>query len=145
MSMPAASGSNTTDLRSRFSPRFAIVGSLLTDLFGHRLSADRLMHAGDQLPIKPKAGTMPAYDSIGRDHNQCLSPGRPEAIKEDPEQFIQHGKSGAAALSLEHCQLLTQSEIFNQQNLARVKQPNEDASPKPQRTEHGLNSYQNAG
>jgi hypothetical protein len=86
------------------------------------------------------AGTVPAYDSIGRHHNQCPFPGRPEAIKEDPEQFIQYGKSRAAAWSLEHCQLLTQNEIFNQQNLARVKQPNENASPKPQRTEHGLNS-----
>jgi hypothetical protein len=38
----------------------------LTDLFGHRLSADRLTHAGDQPPIKPKAGTVPAYDRIGR-------------------------------------------------------------------------------
>jgi hypothetical protein len=92
---------------------------------------------------KPKAGTVPPYDGIGRHHNQCLFPGRPEAIKaikEDPEQFIQHRKFRAAALSLEHCQLLTQSQIFNQQNLARVKQPNEDASPKLQRTEHALNS-----
>jgi hypothetical protein len=32
----------------------------LTDLFGHRLSADRLTHGGDQLPIKPNADTVPA-------------------------------------------------------------------------------------
>ena len=55
---------------------------------------------------------MPAYDSIGRHHNQCLLPGRPETIKKDPEQFVQHGKSRAAALSLEHCQLLTLKRDF---------------------------------
>jgi hypothetical protein len=32
------------------------------------------------------------------------------------------------------------SQVFNQQTVARAKQPSEDASPKPQETEDGFNS-----
>lgn len=66
-------------------------------------------------------------------------------MKQDPEQLVGGGKSGAAPLSLEHGQLLTQSEIFNQQALTGAKQPKKSTNPKQQTPEHGSNSKQNAG
>jgi hypothetical protein len=50
-------------------------------------------------------------------------------MKKQPEQPVGGGKPGTAALPLEHCQLLTKGEIFNQQTLTRAKQPKEGANP----------------
>jgi hypothetical protein len=110
-------------LRHHFENQFA-------DLFGYRPYADLFAHPGDEPPIELKARTVPAHHGIGRNDNQSVLPGRPKAAEEYPEELVDNGKSGTGVAALEHCQLLSQSEIFNQQNLARSKQPNQDASPK---------------
>ncbi len=99
--------------------------------FNHRPSADGLTHTRDEPPIQLKAGAVPTHHGIGRYHNQSLFPRRPETTKDNPEELVHCRKPGTAALSLEHCQLLTQDKVFNHHSLARSKKAKEDAEPKP--------------
>jgi len=83
---------------------------------------------------------VPAHNRIGRYNHQSLLPGRPKAVQEHPEKFICGGESGTGVLALEHRQLLTQGEIFDQQTSAGAKQPQKDTQPQMQKTVHGWNS-----
>jgi len=83
------------------------------DLFGHWPSADRLAYPGNEPPVESKAGTVPTHDRIGRNHNQGLFPGRPEATQNNPEELVPRLEPGTGVVSLEHRQLLPQSEILN--------------------------------
>ena len=109
----------------------------LADLFGHRPSADRLTHAGDEPPIKLETRPVPMHDGLGLDHDQGIFPRRPEAAKRNPEYFVYGRKFRAASFSLKGGQLLTKREIFNQQRMARAKHSRENTEPKPGNVEHG--------
>jgi hypothetical protein len=112
----------------------------LANLLGHRFSADAHTPTRDEPPIQLKAGSVPTNNGIGRYDNQRFSPRRPETTKDNPKQLVDCRKPGTAAPSLEHCQLLTQSEVFNQYSLARSKQAKGDTEPEAQKVEHGSNS-----
>ena len=93
----------------------------LADLPADGSPAQRLSRSGQKLPVKLKTSTVPPDHSIGRDHNQDGFPGRPEAPERNPEQLIQDGQSGAPVYPLEHGQLLTKREIFDEQALPGAK------------------------
>jgi hypothetical protein len=50
---------------------------------------------------------------------------------------LRRSQSRTRVLAFENRQLLTQSKIFDQQGLARAKEPMEEARPKAQEVEHG--------
>ena len=93
----------------------------LADLPADGSPAQRLSRSGKKPPVKLKTTTVLTHHSIGRDHNQGVFPGRPEAPEHNPEQLIQGCQSGAPVCPLEHGQLLTKREIFDEQALPGAK------------------------
>jgi len=63
--------------------------------------------AGEPGPIQAKAGAVPPDHGIRCDHNQGLSPSRPESSAQDPEKLVWGGQSQSAVFRFEYRQLLT--------------------------------------
>ena len=80
----------------------------LADFLCHGSSADGFADARYEPPVELKSCTVPSDDGLGRYHNEGFVPRGPEATEDNPEQLVHRGKSGAAALSFEHDQLLAQ-------------------------------------
>ena len=93
----------------------------LADLLADGSPAQLLSRSGNKTPVKLKTGPVPPGHSIGRDHNQIFFPRRPEAPERNPEQLVHGCQSGAAVFTLEHGQLLTKHEIFDEQARTGVK------------------------
>ena len=109
----------------------------MRDLLADGSPAPLLARSGKQVPIKLKAGAVPADYCIGRDYNQGCFPRRPEAPGNHPETLIHACQSGTALLTLEDGQLLTKHEIFAEQGLTGPKEANDDTQPEPHQIEHG--------
>jgi hypothetical protein len=53
----------------------------------------------------------------------------PETTGEYPEDFVNRSHPGSGMLALQHCQLLPESEIFQEQASLRSKAAGEQAQP----------------
>jgi hypothetical protein len=93
----------------------------LADLLADGSPAQLLSCSGKMPPVKLKTSAVPPDHSIGRNHNQEVFPRKPEAPEPNPEQLVPGYQSGAAVFPLEHGQLLTKREIFDEQALPGVK------------------------
>ena len=74
---------------------------------GHLLPSDSLSHPGDQTPVQPEAGTMPADHGLGSHHQESLLPSGPELAGERPEEFVERAELGPGMPALQHHELLT--------------------------------------
>lgn len=85
----------------------------LPDLLTDGSSAQLLSRFGKKPPVELKTTTVPPDHSIGRNRNQGVFPGKPEASEPNPEQVVPGCESGAAVFTLEHGQLMTKREILD--------------------------------
>jgi hypothetical protein len=74
---------------------------------GHLLPSDSLPRPGDQTPVQPKAGTMPADHGLGSDHQESLLPSGPELAGERPEEFVERAELGPGMPALPYSELLS--------------------------------------
>jgi hypothetical protein len=89
-------------------------------------------------PIDSEALPLPADDRIPVHQVQGLSPRGPDSGKHDPKQSVAPLQSGNSLPSLEHSQLLSQSQVPQCQVTALSKScPNQNSQP-AQCLDHGL-------
>src|SRR5580700_2472844 len=89
-------------------------------------------------PINAEAHSLPTDDRVAVHQVQGLSPRGPDSGKNDPKQSVFPLQSRHSLPSLEHSQLLSQSQVFQGQVTALSKGcPNQNSQPS-QSLDHGL-------
>jgi hypothetical protein len=83
----------------------------------------------DPTPVQSKPSAMPANDRLRVHEHERLLPGTPETTGEYPEDFVNRSHRGSGTLALQHRQLLSESEIFQEQASMRSKAAGEQAQP----------------
>jgi hypothetical protein len=86
----------------------------IPELLRNFLSADSPSHPGDQTPVQAETGAMPADHGLGSDYQESLLPSRPEAARENPEEFVQRAELGPGMLALQDRELLAKRQILQQ-------------------------------
>ena len=82
---------------------------------------------------------MPGGDSFWCHQDERLFPPSPDPSQHDPEQLLWGGESSAMSFGMESEQLLTQSEIFEDEILAGTERTNNPAEQVPEPHNHGKN------
>jgi hypothetical protein len=89
-------------------------------------------------PINAEAHSLPTDDRVAVHQVQGLSPRGPDSGKNDPKQSVFPLQSRHSLPSLEHSQLLSQSQVLQGQGTALSKScPNQNSQPS-QSLDHGL-------
>ena len=89
-----------------------------------RSSSDLPPDSGDQPPVHTKTSPMPADDGFGRDDDEGPLPSRPDPPSDYPEELIEEVKARARMSTLQHGELLTQSEILEEETSPHAKEAN---------------------
>jgi hypothetical protein len=89
-----------------------------------RSSSDLPPDSGNQPPVHTKTSPVPADDGFGRDDDEGLLPSRPDPPSDYPEELIEEVKARARMPTLQRDELLTQSEILEEETLPPVKEAN---------------------
>jgi hypothetical protein len=76
----------------------------------HALSMPR-----EPRPIQLEPCPMPADDSLRLNEDQCPYPAIPQLPQHHPEQFVRNSKSRLRILLFENTELLTKSQVFQEQ------------------------------
>src|ERR1019366_4664261 len=87
-------------------------------------------------PIQPESCPMPANDGFGLDENQSPVPMSPEPAQHHPEQFVRKSKPRLRMLLFQDGELLSKSQIFQEQFAARAKEVSTYDRQKPQQAQH---------
>ena len=87
-------------------------------------------------PIQPESCPMPANDGFGLDENQSPVPMSPEPAQHHPEQFVRKSKPRLRMLLFQDGELLSKSQIFQEQIAARAKEASTYDRQKPQQAQH---------
>jgi len=101
----------------------------LPNLRGKFFPAELFPHSRDQAPVQSKSGAMPATDRLRIDEHERLLPSTQETTGEYPEDFVNRSHLGSGMLALQHRQLLSESEILQEQASMRTKAAAEQAQP----------------
>jgi hypothetical protein len=94
-------------------------------------------------PIHPEALSLPADDRVTVHQVQCLSPRGPDSGKHDPKPSVFPLQSRHSLPSLEHSQLLSQSQILPGQVTAFSQGCSNQKSQPSQCLDHGLERGRN--
>ena len=70
---------------------------------------------------------MPADDGFGRDDDEGPLPSRPDPPSDYPEELIEKPETRARMSTLQHDELLTQSEILEKETLPPAKEADQHA------------------
>jgi hypothetical protein len=82
---------------------------------------------------------MPAHNRSGCNQDERFLPSGPHLAQHHPEQLIYRGESTARPFGVQSEQLLTESEIFEDEALSRTKSRDNPAEEMPERRNHGKN------
>jgi len=82
---------------------------------------------------------MPVHDGSGSNQDERLPPSRPEHSQRNPEQLVQGSQSSARPLRVQSEQLPTESQVFEDDVLARAKRADDPPEEMPERHNHGKN------
>ena len=80
---------------------------------------------------------MPADDSFRCDDEESLFPSRPDPPSDYPEELIEKPGTRARMSTLQHDELLTQSEILEKETLPPEKEADQHAEAEPDEAHHG--------
>src|SRR5215469_7425271 len=83
---------------------------------------------------------MPVHDGSGSNQDERLPPPRPEHSQGNPEQLVQGSQSTARSLSMQSQQLPTESQVFEDEVLARAKRAGDPPEEMPERHNHCKNT-----
>jgi hypothetical protein len=107
-------------------------------LSGNALSAHGSSGSGDPSPVYLEPGSVPASHCFRSHDDESLLPGRPKSASRDPEDTINQTESCSGMLALQDSELLTESQIFEEQGAANVEKPDEDRKKDQNEIEHGV-------
>jgi hypothetical protein len=62
---------------------------------------------------------------------------------DDPEEFVEAAQHRSQMATLQHNELLPQSEVLQDKTVMAVKDPSERSDPEKKQTKHGPELYQN--
>ena len=82
---------------------------------------------------------MPGDDRSGSNQDERLFPSSPGSSQYDPEQLLRGSESGARSLGVENEKLLTQSEVLQDEILARTEGTNNPSEHVPEPQNHDKN------
>ena len=82
---------------------------------------------------------MPVHDGSRSDPDERLPPPGPERFQPNPEQLVQGSHSTARSLRVQSQQLLTQSQVFEDEVLSGPESADHPPEEMPERQEHGKN------
>jgi hypothetical protein len=80
---------------------------------------------------------MPLHNRFGFHQEERTFPIRPYSTDGNPEAAIQSGQLGSPILSLQHRDLLPESQVLQQQSSSTPKKTNDDSKRKSDEAEHG--------
>ena len=87
--------------------------------------------SGDQPPVHTKTSPVPADDGFGRDDQEGLLPSPPDPPSDYPEELIEEVEARARMSTLQRDELLTQSEILEEETLPPVKEAYQHSEAEP--------------
>jgi hypothetical protein len=90
----------------------------------------------EPLPVQLESGPMPTDNRLRPHENQRTLPSIPEPPQDHPEQFVRDSKPRLWVPPFQNSELLPESQIFQQQLAARVKESDSQNKEKHQETEH---------
>jgi len=93
--------------------------------------------SGDQPPIHTKTTPVPADDGFRRDQDERILPSRPDPPSDYPEELIEKPETRARMSTLQHDELLTQSEILEKETLPPAKEADQHAEAELDEAHHG--------
>src|SRR5579862_1651735 len=82
---------------------------------------------------------MPAHHGSRSNQDERLRPPRPERSQRDPEQLVHRSQSTARSFGTQGRQLLTESQVFEDEVFPRTKSPDNPSEDIPERHDHGKN------
>src|SRR6516162_6929546 len=82
---------------------------------------------------------MPVDDGSRSNQDESLPPSRLERSQGNPEQLVQGSQSSARPLRVQSEQLPTESQVFEDEILARAKRADDPPEEMPERHNHGKN------
>ena len=129
-------------MNTRRSPRRILCNhakNQVANLFGDPPSTDPGSDSGDQPPVESETRPVPADDGFRSHDNQRILPLGPNPLNGYPKQLVEGIQSRSRMAALEHCELLPQREIFEQNGTARAKQAGNRAQEEPDDREHRSN------
>ena len=80
---------------------------------------------------------MPVHDGARSDQDERLGPPGPERSQRNPEQFVQGSQSTARLLRVQSQQLLTESQVFEEEVFPGTDGADHPAEEMSERYEHG--------
>ena len=87
----------------------------IADFLGNPFAANDPTSSGNCPPIEREARSVPSYDRLRTHDKERLFPSRPEASRQNPEEFIERRQSRPGMFPLQRRELLAKGEIFQQQ------------------------------
>src|ERR1700730_10247291 len=81
---------------------------------------------------------MPAHDGPWSNQHERLRPPRPERSQRDPEQLVHRSQSTARSFGMQGQQLLTESQVFDDEVFPRTKSRDNPSEDIPEH-DHGKN------
>jgi hypothetical protein len=82
---------------------------------------------------------MPVHDGSGSDQDERFLPAGPARSQRNPEQLVQGNESAARSLRVQSQQLLTESQIFEDEVLPGPESAEHPSEEMPERHDHGKN------
>jgi hypothetical protein len=107
------------------------------NLFADTLPSSYLADSGDPRPIQAKSRSMPVHDGSRSDQDERLPPPGPAHSQRNPEQFVQGSQSTARSLHVQCQQLLTESQVFEDEVRPATERTDQPAEEMSERQDHG--------
>jgi hypothetical protein len=80
---------------------------------------------------------VPADYGFGRDDEEGVPPSRPDPTSDYPEELIEGAEAWARMSTLQHDELLTQSEILEKETSPPAKKAYHHSKAEPDEAKHG--------
>lgn len=109
----------------------------VTYRLGDSLPSNALSDSGDQAPVHPKAGSVPADHGVRCDDGKRTLPAVPKPACANPEQFVAGSESRSWVPTLQHGQLLTECGDLEEETSTFVEKTKKDPEAQPEEAEHG--------
>ena len=115
-------------------------GDQFPNLLRRRSSSNLLPNSGDQPSVHTKACPVPAHDSFRGDQDERISPSRPDAPSDYPEELIEQAEDRARMSTFQRDELLTQSKILEKETSPPAKEAAQHSKAEPDEAKHGHDS-----
>jgi hypothetical protein len=103
------------------------------------IGVSRHIEVQDLSPVMTDDEEAIPHDGSRSDQDERLRPSGPKRFQRDPEQLVQGSQSTARSFGVQGQQLLTESQVFEDEILPGTESADHPAEDMPDRHEHGKN------